>query len=266
MKPVTRWMAASITALGIGMMLVGCESAKTALDQSREYYNAGQYQEAYDTSRGIADNPSRPTPEREQGGYMAGISAVKLRRLDDARPYLEIAAGSKDKSLAGDAEAQLGLLYALNEKWDLSSQHLLTAANMLEGQEKANAYFHAGIAEQRAGRWPQARTDFSLAKSLSVDEGFRAKVDEQLRMTGYALQIGAFTQEDNARKAADRVAAMPGTAKYGKPRVVPAKDPETGGMLFLVQLGQFGSFPTAEAAREDLDMKSVLIAPLFAKK
>ena len=266
MKSVARWVSAVVVVLGAGVALTGCESAKTVADDSRKYYEAGQYQEAYDVSHGIADNLSRPIPEREQAGYMAGISAVKLKRYDEGRHYLEIPADSKDVSLSGNAEAQLGLLFALTEKWDLSSEHLLKATGKLEGQEKANAYFHAAIAEQRVGRWPQARTNFSLAKSLSSDAGFRARVDEQLRMTGYTLQLGAFTKEDGARKAADRIALLPAAKKLGKPKIVAAKDPETGGVLYLVQMGEFISFPTAQQAREDLNLNNAIIAPMFVKK
>jgi hypothetical protein len=183
-----------------------------------------------------------------------------------------IAVDSKDSKLAGNANAQLGLLYTAMEKYEQGATYLLKAAENLQGQDKANAYFFAGVAQDRSGHWQQAKANLSMARSISTDPTFRQRVDDEMRLTGYTLQFGAFTKEDHARKALDRISSISGTRKYGSPRIANSTDPKNGQPLYVVQLGNFTSLPAAQDAWQELkpimtgkNAESAIISPLFSK-
>lgn len=255
----------ALVALFVAVTLTGCQapqtSQSTSLSQSRSLYAAGQYPQALQKARFVADLPTTPQREREQAAYVAGLSAYRLRDLDTAQQYLQVAALSDSASLSGDARATLGLVFSERGSYGLAADNLLAAAQRMTGQNKANSYFYAGVAQQKHGRWPQARTTLSLAKSSSTDPGFRSRVDDQLRITGYTLQLGAYTVESNANASAQRIAARAVELRLGAPRVVPAADP-SGKRLYLAQVGQFSSWPTALMARDSLGTTSAIVVPL----
>ncbi len=121
-------------------------------------------------------------------------------------------------------------------------------------KDRANAYYYGGIAQQKMGRWPQARNNLSLAISNSRDPDFRAKAIAQLKVTGYTLQTGAYEIEDHARSVANTMANRVASMHMGRPRIVPSHDPGSNRRLYLVQVGEFSSWPTALAARDELGL------------
>ncbi|MCE9591481.1 MAG: SPOR domain-containing protein [Planctomycetes bacterium] len=256
---------AALAAILAAALLTGCQaplqSQSSGLAASRSAYAAGQYPQSLQKARTIADLPTSPSRDREQAAYIAGLSAYRLRDLDTAQQYLQVAALSDSPSLSGDARATLGLVFAERGSYGLAADNLLTAAERMTGQNKANAYFYAGVAQQKHGRWPQGRTTLSLAKSASTDPAFRQRVDEQLKITGYTLQLGAFTVESNANTAAQRIAGKAAALHLGAPRVIPAVDP-SGHTVYLAQVGQFSSWPTALMARDGLGLTNPIVVPL----
>jgi hypothetical protein len=158
----------------------------------------------------------------------------------------------------------LGLVSSQQGLYDKAAENLELAAGAMQGQDRANAFFYAGVAQQRSGRWPQARVNLSMALSGSSDEAFRQRVREQMKITGYTLQLGAFGVEDAANKLAARYSAKAIELKLGAPRVVASPDPE-GTNVYLVQVGQFTSFPTAIMWREKLGASSANVAGLTGK-
>jgi hypothetical protein len=145
--------------------------------------------------------------------------------------------------------------------YDKAAENLVAAAEAMQGQDRANAYFYAGVAQQKSGRWPQARVNLSMAMSSSGDELFRQRVREQMKITGYTLQLGVFSSEDAGKKLALRYSARAVELKLGAPRVVSVPDPE-GAPTFLVQIGQFTSFPTALMWRDKLGASAAIVAGL----
>src|SRR5690606_25084598 len=134
-------------------------------------YQAGQYQRAYRQAAAVASTAG--APNRDQAALVAGLAAQQLNDWDAAERYLLQAAFSDDPLVAGDALASLGLAYAKREQYGKSAQALLKAAPRLQGQDRANAYFYAAIAQQKLGQWAQARTNFVLARNASSDPSFR---------------------------------------------------------------------------------------------
>src|SRR5690606_32472204 len=195
-------------------------------------YDAGRYEQAYQQAARLSTTNS---PHATTAAYIAGMSAVQLERLQSASRYLQVAAQSDDPQLATDAKATLGLVYARLNRHDLAARTLVEAAGRLSGQDRANAYYYAALSEQKLGRWPQARTNLTLARAHSREDTFRQRVEEQLNVTGFTIQIGAFGSEDNAQKAAADVAQQAGTLRIGTPRIQQAATSE-GQTMLLVQV------------------------------
>jgi tetratricopeptide (TPR) repeat protein len=251
-------------ALAAGMLSVaGCKAQHAqALQASQSAYRAGDYSSAYRDARAVYDNPAASREDRDNAAYMIGLAAYRTRDLDTAQEFLQIAADSADPSLSADASVQLGLVYSERGKFGLAADALHNAAGKLTGPDQANAYFYAGVAEQKEGRWPQARTTLSMAMSSSRDPAFRERVADQLRVTGYTLQIGAFDVESNAQRSAQVATARAEAFRYATPRVVMTTDPANGHKRYLVWVGQFSSWPTALMARDNLGITNAVVTAL----
>lgn len=242
----------------------GCASDTQGLSSAQSDLAAGRYEQAYNTSSMIVANPAQPERTRERAAYIAGLSAYRAKSYDKAHEYLQYAAATPDNKLRGDAKATLGLVYSERENFPLAAKNLLEAAELMSGPDKANAYFYAGVAQQKQGLWATARTTLSLALSAGEDSAFRDRVKDQLRVTGYALQTGAFSSEDNARKMAESLYDKARKNSMIAPRVVSAMDQNGKGKLYLVQLGAFSSWPTALMARETLKPTTAIVVPIVS--
>lgn len=252
----------SIVLCGIALLMFGCATSQPMnMERSQSAYAAGDYATAYREAALVANDTRAPQAHREEAAYLAGVSAYNTDRFYEAQRYFEQAARSRDANLAGDASAMLGLVHARLGRHALAARTLLEAAPKLQGQDRANAYFYAGIAQQRLGLFPESRTSLSLARSSSNDAAFRQRASEQMGVTGYTLQVGAFSKEDNARRTAATMAEQARDKQLGVPRVVPATGPD-GSSLYLVQIGQFYSWPTAMAARNRIESTAAIIVPL----
>lgn len=240
----------------VGLVAGGCATREdTRLQQATAEYEQGSYEAAYRTALPLSQTSG---PQREAGAYVGGLAAWKQGRRHDAVRLLTIATRSRDAALVADAHAAVGMVYAELGQYDSSARHLLQAAPALQGQHQANAYYYAAIAQQKLGRHPQARTNFTLARNASRDAGFRRQVDEQLSVTGYTLQVGAFRQRDNAMNAAGQLAQQAGQLRLGAPRIVDSRDGQ-GNPLHLVQLGQFTTYQSALDARQRLGQQQAIV-------
>lgn len=258
----------AVTALG----LAGCRNSAfkgTALEDSvldrgstvsiqevTAQYEARQYEAAYSLAEPIARDRYRD--DRYEAAYLAGLSAQVLGDLKNAEAMLNIAIGSDDRSLAVDAADALGLVYSQLGRYELARRNLLWAAEQLQGERQAKAYYYGGIAQQKLGQWGQARTTLLLARGLTRDTGFQAQINEQIAVTGWTLQLGAFTQRELARKQAESIAEKSRDMRLGLPRLV---DGETAGgdTVTFVHVGQFTSYQSALQHRDALGKPGVII-------
>ena len=245
-------------------LLSGCQADRAADMQTiNAAYDRGDYKTAYSKSTQIVMLPTSTPDNAGQAMYMAGMSAFRLNDLPNAQMWLERAIQSSDPKLVADSKAMLGLVSSQQGLYDKAAENLVSAAEAMQGQDKANAYFYAGVAQQKSGRWPQARVNLSMALSATQDELFRQKVRDQMKITGYTLQLGAFSSADAGSKLAAKYAAKAVELKLGTPRVVATTDPD-GKALHLVQIGQFTSFPTAVMWRDKLGASAAIVAGLTA--
>lgn len=220
------------------------------------FYEAGDYQAAYDTARPVAWDRFRA--DRFEAAYLAGLSAQALGDLPEAEKMLLKALGTEDESLAADASDALGLVYSQQGRYNAAHERLFWAAERLTGERKARATFYAGIAQQKLGQWSQARTTLIVAKNQSNDQVLRDQIDEQIQVTGWTLQLGAFSDRERARSRAQTVAAKSRDMQLGLPRLVNGTT-ATGEAVTFVHVGQFTSYQSAMRYRDALGVPGVII-------
>ena len=244
--------------IAIPFVMVGCSSAQKSTGLSEIYtaYNLGDHRVAFAQARQVADRSNRAA--RYPAAYIAGKAARQLNDIVLAERYLRIAAGSKDRLLSGEAMAELGLLYAEQRRFEQAANSFVRAASNLSGQHRANAFLHAGLAQQKLGRWTQARDNIEMSKRTSKSSKFKKSIADHLAVKGYTLQFGAFKDQSYAKRMAEQLAERTAAAKVGRPRLVSAKA-ERGSSLYLVQVGQFNSYVSASRARDLLEGTSIIV-------
>lgn len=271
-KALTTALLATLTA---GFMLTGCKnsalkdtqledsavdwSSKATIEEVTALYEQGDYQAAYEMARPIAWDRYRD--DMYEAAYLAGLSAQVLGELDEAVKLLERAKRSEDPTLAVDAADALGLVYSQKGQYTKAERELLWAAERLSGERQAKAYFYAGIAQQKLGQWSQARTTLVVARGATRDTAFKSQIDSQVNVTGWTLQLGAFSDRGRARTHAESIAAKSRDLRLGLPRLVDGKTGNSEAVTF-VHVGQFTSYQSATRYRDALGQPGVIIRAL----
>lgn len=255
-----RWCQVSWLA-GLVLVLGGCAYTQNGPDQvqaSQAAFARGDYAQAHASAlRALSTVRGQ---EREEAAYLAGVSAYKLGYLQTAERYLTQASNSRDVSMSTDALSTLGLIYSQSGRYAQAADAFLRSADHQSGEDRAQAYFYGGIALQKLGRWPQARTSLLLARQSTRDANLRSRIDEQLAVTGYTIQLGAFSSRSNADKLAQQYALRASRSKLGSVFVTPSNG--SGGVMYLVQVGRFATFSAASTGRDRLGVKDTVIVPL----
>ena len=241
--------------------LVGCNkiNGPTPTEMAQTHYQRGDYARAQTAAARAAATAGGT--QRDLAHYMAGMSAYRLNNYPTAARYLSVAVNSRDRSLAADARSTLGLIYAAQGRYAPAADMLLRSADLHTGEDRAQAYFYAGTAQQKLGRWPQARTSLILAQRSTRDQGLLKQVNQHLAVTGYTIQVGAFANRANADNAARTYAGKASRAGLGRVLVTPSTD-SRGHVVNLVQVGRYATFNAANTARTRLGDRSALIVPL----
>lgn len=268
-------LTAPALALLLTLPLVGCQNSAlkgtyledsaidmasaSSIEELTSLYAQGDYRTAYDLGKQIAFDRFRN--DRYEAAYIAGLSAEKLGDLRSADKMLNKALASPDETLAVDAADALGLVYSRQGRYTEAQRQLLWAAERLKGERQAKAYYYGGIAQQKMDYWSQARTTLILARGLSRDAALRAQIDQQISVTGWTLQLGAFTDAERARTQAEEVAATARDMKLGLPRLVTGTSGE-GTPVTFVHIGQFTSYQSATRYRDALGKPGVIIRAL----
>jgi len=244
-------------------VLSGCQPSQpiATLDDANSAYQRGDYEQAYTFATEIAS--AEPSLESTEAAYVAGLAAGELGRTDQAVKYLRRAAEGFDKELAANAGVMLGLAYSTQERYALATDALLSAAPVLTGEDRAKAYFYAAVAQQKLGRWANARDHFTLARAASADPAFRQQVEDQLAVNGYTLQLGSFTNVENAQAAADQIREAAKANRIGEPRLLPNRS--RPGQT-LVHLGRFTTYASAATYRDQLGVPGAFIVPVATEQ
>ena len=234
----------------------GCEATGGANGSTGELmsravadYESGRYETAGGGAEEVMQSAS--SPQREDAAYLAGLSAYRLGRIDEAERRLMNAAGSNRPETAGKARAMMGIIRLDQNRPGEAVDLFEAAARMLVGSDAMQATEHAQMARRRAGA-PESPDVCRYASAAG----------ETLAVVGqFALQVGAFRDAEGADRAARTAQTIANRAGLGAVRVVPGAD-ERGGTLYLVQFGQFASRAAAAAVRSEIGTLEYIVAPM----
>ncbi len=244
--------------LALAVLTSGCQNpgASGQLGPIYSAYHRGDYVTSYRLAR--AQTTSATGATAREAAYVAGLSAKRLGDDGAAEYYLQQAVHGQNLQLAANAESELGLMYLRAGRYRDAAQALAWAAPHLKGVDQANAWYFAGIAQQKLGQWDQARVSFLTARGLSTERDFRARCQEAAGQQGFAIQMGAYSDRPNAFLAARQLAGKAQAARLPAPRVVPAVD-AAGQKLYLVQIGRFDTLASAESMRQRLGLAHAIL-------
>ncbi len=236
----------------------GCdEKQKVSRDGVIADYQAARYQRAYDGAEvvyGSADGVGR-----DEMAYIAGVSAYRLGKHDRALVRLIPVTRSADAAIAGRSAATVGLIYRDRDRHAEAQRYLRQAAQKLDGEDKARAYYELGVVQQRLGRFVQARASFDAAREATGDMALRRKLLQERNVSGFALQFGAYSKQPLAQKRSQAVQSKVRAARMSGPRIVSATI--DGRTLYLVQAGRFGTYAEALKAKSWLNVGDCLVVP-----
>lgn len=248
-----------MTAVGLlmGLCLAGCQvSQSPTLDGAYRAYEAGDTAIAFAAAAELA-NQSKNV-QRFEAAYLAGLAARDQGDDAGAVRYLRRATRSPDPALAGDAGVTLGTVHAEAGRHQAAADAYLAAADRLTGEGRAKASFFAAAAQQKLGQWAQARTNLILARARTSDPILERRATEQLRVSGFTIQVGVFRNPDNARSKAEGLAAQAVSMGLGEPRLVASVLPGRGAVT-LVHIGTFSTFGSAALRRDALGVEGLIV-------
>jgi tetratricopeptide (TPR) repeat protein len=245
------------------MVVAGCSSGGGAarLEKALAAYETGYYLEAHDHA--VAAQTGLHGAERDRAAYIAGVSAYQMRNIDEAERRLTAATASTDPEVAGRAKATLGLVRMEQGRSDDAAQLFKSAARLLPEPEASEAAYRAGVAHQESGDWSSARTQFTIASSRLRGEPLADAARDGMRETGFSLQVGAFVDLQNARRATAEYQSVAERERLGPVRMVTQAD-QRGRTLYIVQFGHFGTREAAERTLDRLGNSRLIVAPAAA--
>lgn len=239
----------------------GCnEPSKATPADMRDLYEARKYRQARLAALDVADGSFGR--QRDEARYIAGLSAYRLGKSNEALRDLTPLIRNADDDLAGNAAATAGLIHIDAGRDDEALDVLRIAARKLEGNDRGRVYHYIGQIHQRAGRWAEARTAMSLALSNARDPDLRQVIREQMNVSAFALQFGAFASPSHAHQRLKQVAPEVIAKRIGAVVINPSVT-RSGERLYLVQAGRFVTHDQADQARDRLSIQDVIIVPAF---
>lgn len=226
-SPSSRRLASPLLLFALAALTAGCASppASTNTSAAEAAYRRGDFE----TAERLAEQAERESRglAREEAAYLAGLSAAKQGDLETASRNLRIAAASADRDLATRANASLG------------------SVEQARGEQAASrAAFR--LAAASPDPWVAERAD-----RLSGGGSATAAATATVPPSGFAVQAGAFSTQEAARKRAASLADTVRSAGLGEPRVVPIRD-RNGRTLWAVQIGSFADRRQAGSMRDRL--------------
>jgi len=261
-----RSLLTALTCLGAFLMLVvgsGCTSKpKSGSSGEGDYvamFNQGRFSEAYDVASREAG--AKRGRNRDTAALIAGQSAYRLGRANDASRWLEPLIENSDPAIAGRANATLGSIATSRGTYGTAAEYFLRASTRLTGDDAARSLMHAGDAKKTLKQDQEARVLWERARDkVDSDAQLRVAIGDRLAggFTGITAPIGAggsagqFTVQAGAfatRAKADQAAS----GLRGRPdvRIVMIKD-RAGRSLHAVRVGRYATKGEAEAVARSM--------------
>lgn len=256
MSTMQRFVTAGSIALLVVMAGAGCQmsaSNGTGLDQALADYDAGHYSMAH--RRAMRAWRDASGVERDQAAYIAGLSALQHDDLEEAELRLSIAARSHDRQLAGRARAGLGMVHTQRGRSRDAGRFYAEAADLLDGDE-------AREARRLAKEAGYDSSDPDRVQVWRARAGDRSDDASSRQTTGrFALQIGVFSQADNAEEAVRRAREIARKSGHGPVRLVEQADAR-GRVFYRVQFGEFDNRHEASTARHQIGRLDLIVTPM----
>lgn len=250
MRPTLRSYRLLTLALA-ALLPAGCaqrisESQQRFLDEGRAAYDKEQYNQAVERLT-VFLSQVREGPEVAQALYLRGASQARAGRRAEALSDLNAAVGRPD----ADADTQwrayvvIGTIYFEDGRWEPARQaYSAAAARMTSEPPKQLVLFRMGVCYERVGRWADARRTFADLVAQFPKTGPTPNVSEaaerrvELGADCFAVQCGAFSQEQNAQNKATELGRR-GFAPYIR------KEPRGSGTVYVVLVGRFSDYNDA---------------------
>lgn len=234
----------------LAVVLAACDGAPriTGIKGVTADYEAGRFAEAHHRAVGLMRRGSQA--DREEAAYLAGLSAFRLKDLDEAERRLMTAVTSTNPLIVGRSKATLGLIRMEQHRPSDAAAYFLGASLLLEGREAAEAATFAGGAYREAGQFDKAEAQFRLASTL-YRSGRSASDRGQAETTLFAIQVGAFEILKNARIAQREAQVIARRHELGDVKIVAQTDTRAR-TLYMVQFGAFSTRSAAERMRAEI--------------
>lgn len=238
-------MVLPLAAAGCASTPEGPGDLSTALTD----YRGQRYEQA--RHRAAAAGEAGDAETRERARYLEGLCAYQLADYETARLLLsETAAGS---AVPSESQATLGLVYLELSRPSDAADAFAAAAVGLSGDDGRRSMYYAARSFAAAGdagaaaAWTQRLAD-------PTHPGWTGAADGR-----FTIQVGAFRERARAERAAVDAAEAAEGHGLGPVRIVPRTDTR-GEVLYVVQVGAFGSRTAAQSARRRMGNLQYIVA------
>jgi tetratricopeptide (TPR) repeat protein len=274
-QPLLRRTALLLALACLPAWLAGCgQRAQKQITEAESSYNEGRYEEAYQQAV-AAEKVARESgqkgknPQVASAAYLAGLSAYRLDRLDEAQRQLDVAIEAGEGEAAGRAYAQRGAVFLRQGRFMAASVDYDQAALLLGGEDAAKAKEQSAAARRAAGDSSSGSTvvlggggGLSVSASTtpggsSARPGASAPALPSVR-TSWTLQVACFRDRAAAERQAKALAGAAQAHGLAAPRLLSEENP-TLGPVYCVVIGEFATKAGAEQARERLGRKDYFI-------
>lgn len=256
----------------------GCgQKASQQMVEAETSYNAGRYEEAYqqalEAEKAARDaGGSGQNAQVASAAYLAGMSAYRLDRLDEAERQLGTAVEAGEGEAKGRALAQRGAVFLRQGRFMAAAVDYDQASDLLSGEDAAKARAQADSARRAAsagsGGGPFVHPDPSTGLSISASTtpggpaagGGRGAASGQsaggapplppLR-TSWTLQVACFRDRAAAERQAKALTPTTKAQGLGAPKILPEENPSLG-PVYCVVIGEFATREGADQAKQRL--------------
>ncbi|QOJ00654.1 MAG: SPOR domain-containing protein [Phycisphaeraceae bacterium] len=237
-------------------------------DDFRGLFDRGEYNRAYASAS--RQYPALSGSAKDQAALVAGMSASRVERREDAERWLRPLVDHPSSGVSGSASATLGMDAHRTGRHAAAIPLLTRASKSLTGDDSARASFYAADSLQALGRDADARAMYQAASSsVKDDASLKSKIAARLQTMGnvnpdpvagagsYTIQVGAYADFARAMEVRAKLQSRASSAGLPDPRVVTIT--RDGKTLHAVRVGRFANRPTAEGAQRRFGVESLVM-------
>ncbi len=247
-----RAVAAVVVAVA-PLALAGCtatQPGRVTLESALGDYHAQRFSRAQEQADAVS--VGRDGTLRGRAEYLAGLSAYKLGNHDEAGRRLTAAVATLHGEEAAKARAAMGLLELARNRPAPAAEDFAAAWPGLAGEDARQAALFAAHAYEQAG-------DEAAAAEWTRS---RPRPDQRSPSTpgsGFTIQVGAFRERLRAERAAVDAARITHDMGLAPVRIV-TRNNGHGGVLYVVQMGSFGTRTEASTVRQRVGKLQYIVA------